>query len=214
MHDPSIFELKEQLRQEGFARRDALDPDVRAEASRAIAARVLELPELAEREPVGAYWPMRSEVDPRPVMEALVQRGRTVALSQIRHPQLSWREWRPGDVLVHAGFKVLEPGPDAPEVFPHALLVPLCAFDRRGGRLGYGKGHFDRAIAALAARHDLVAVGLAFSAQEIEHVPMADHDRPLDIIVTEREVVRAARTALAPSAAASRGGEALQPGRE
>lgn len=190
MHDLSVADTKLRLREEGFARRDALDREFRAEASRAIAERALALPDLAETEPVGGYWPMRSEVDPRPILEALAARGRIVALSQILHPELSWREWRPGDMLVHGGFKVMEPGPDAAEVYPHALLVPLCAFDRSGGRLGYGKGHFDRAIAGLSARHALLTIGLAFSAQEIDAVPMDEHDRPLDLIVTEREVVR------------------------
>ncbi|WP_375461777.1 5-formyltetrahydrofolate cyclo-ligase [uncultured Enterovirga sp.] len=195
MTDPDTDALKRRLREEGFARRDALEKPFRTEASQAIAAQALALPELAESEPVGGYWPMRSEVDPRPIMQALVERGRIVALSQIIHPALSWREWRPDDMLVHGGFGVREPGPDAAEVFPHALLVPLCAFDRDGGRLGYGKGHFDRAIATLSARHPLVTIGLAFSVQEIERVPQDPHDCPLDVIVTEREVIRPGRGA-------------------
>ena len=163
---------------------------LRVEASRAIAERVLALPELAAVQPVGGYWPMRSEVDPRPALEAMVAQGRIVALSQIRHPHLSWREWRPGDALIHGGFGVSEPGPDAAEVFPHALLVPLAAFDRTGGRLGYGKGHFDRSIARLRAMHRLVAVGLAFSVQEVEALPIEPHDEPLDAIVTELDTIR------------------------
>ena len=190
MADPSPADLKSRLRRDGFARRDGLDRAARVEASSDIADRVLALPELAEAEPVGSYWPMRSEVDPRPIMTALAERGRIVALSQIRHPALSWRQWRPGDMLIHGGFGVREPGPDAAEVFPHVLLVPLCAFDRTGGRLGYGKGHFDRSIAELARRHGLVTIGLAFSVQEIERVPCEPHDMPLDLIATELEVVR------------------------
>jgi 5-formyltetrahydrofolate cyclo-ligase len=148
------------------------------------------LPDLEGLTLVGAYWPMRSEVDPRPLMEALLARGQEIALSQIRHPHLSWRLWRPGDVLVKGGFGVREPGPDAPECFPKALLVPLAAFDRQGGRLGYGKGHFDRAIAALSNMHPVLTIGLAFAAQEIERVPAEDHDRRLDVVVTEAEAIR------------------------
>jgi 5-formyltetrahydrofolate cyclo-ligase len=179
--DLAPADLKSRLRDEAFARRDALDRDWRREASSAIARHVLALPEVAGLQPVGGYWPMRSEVDPRPILEALVAEGRTAALSQIIHPHLSWREWRPGDVLVHGGFGVKEPGPDAPEVFPRALLVPLAAFDRGGGRLGYGKGHFDRAIAELSNLHDVLAIGLAFSAQQVEAVPQEPHDRRLDV---------------------------------
>jgi 5-formyltetrahydrofolate cyclo-ligase len=149
MDDISPALVKDALRREAFARRDALDREVRRAAARAIRDRALALSELRDRQIVGAYWPIRSEVDPRPLMRALIRRGQDVALSQILHPHLSWRLWRPGDVLIKGGFGVREPGPDAPEVFPSALLVPLVAFDRRGARLGYGKGHFDRAIAAL-----------------------------------------------------------------
>jgi 5-formyltetrahydrofolate cyclo-ligase len=124
-------------------------------------------------------------------MEALLARGQDVALSQIRHPHLSWREWRPGDVLVKGGFGVREPGPDAPECFPRALLVPLAAFDRTCQRVGYGKGHFDRSIAELSRHHPVLTIGLAYSVQEIERVPTEAHDQCLDFVVTETETIRA-----------------------
>ena len=190
MADPSPAAIKDRIRQEAFRRRDALDRDFRRDAARAIAKRALELPELAHIQPVGGYWPIRSEVDPRPLMEALIERGQDVSLSQILHPHLSWRLWQPGDVLIKGGFGVREPGPDAPEVFPKALIVPLVAFDRRGGRIGYGKGHFDRAIAGLETQHPVLTVGLAYAVQEIDEVPIEPHDRLLDIIVTEAELIR------------------------
>jgi 5-formyltetrahydrofolate cyclo-ligase len=190
MADPPPAAIKDRIRQEAFLHRDALDRDFRREAARTIANRALELPELREVQPVGGYWPIRSEVDPRPLMRRLIQRGQDVALSQILHPRLSWRLWRPGDPLIKGGFGVREPGPDAPECFPVALLVPLAAFDRRGGRVGYGKGHFDRAIAALSEMHPVLTVGLAYAAQEIEHAPAEEHDRALDLVVTEAEVIR------------------------
>ncbi len=187
---PPPPELKERLRSEGFARRDELDKDFRHDAAQRIMAQALDLPDLQGVTPVGGYWPIRTEVDPRPLMEALLERRQDVALSQILHPHLSWRLWQPGDVLVKGGFGVREPGPDAPEVFPKALLVPLVAFDRRGGRIGYGKGHFDRAIAALEKQHPTLTIGLAYAVQEIDEVPVEPHDRPLDIIITEAELIR------------------------
>ena len=192
MQSPPPSELKERVRSEVFARRDGLDKHVRHEAARGIADRALALPELKDVTPVGGYWPIRSEVDPRPLMEALLARGQDVALSQILHPHLSWRLWQPGDVLVKGGFGVREPGPDAPEVFPKALLVPLVAFDRRGGRIGYGKGHFDRAIAALEGQHPVLTIGLAYAVQEIDEVPVEPHDRLLDVVITEAELIRTA----------------------
>ncbi len=183
-------ELKDSLRREAFARRDALDKGWRRQAAREIARRALALPELHGIQPVGGYWPIRSEVDPRPLLRALLKRGQSVALSQIIHPKLSWRLWRPGDVLIKGGFGVREPGPDAPECFPKALLVPLACFDRSGGRVGYGKGHFDRAISALSELHPVLTIALAYSVQQIERVPVEEHDGPLDVIVTEAEVLR------------------------
>jgi 5-formyltetrahydrofolate cyclo-ligase len=190
MQSPPPPVLKERLRGEVFARRDALDGAFREDAAHRIARRALDLSEFRDITPVGAYWPIRSEVDPRPLMRRLLKRGQDVALSQILHPRLSWRLWRPGDPLIKGGFGVREPGPDAPECFPAALLVPLAAFDRQGHRVGYGKGHFDRAIAALSEMHRVLTVGLAYAAQEIEAVPAEDHDRVLDLVVTEAEVIR------------------------
>ncbi len=190
MHSLPLPVLKEQLRTEALARRDGLDKAFREEAARTITERALGFPELRGVTPVGAYWPIRSEVDPRPLLEALLERGQDVALSQILHPHLSWRLWQPGDVLVKGGFGVREPGPDAPEVFPKCLIMPLAAFDRRGGRIGYGKGHFDRAIAALEAQHPVLTIGLAYAVQEIEQVPVEEHDRLLDLVITETELIR------------------------
>ncbi|MCB8822354.1 5-formyltetrahydrofolate cyclo-ligase [Microvirga rosea] len=192
MTSSSLPERKERLRREAFTIRDGLDQAFRTKAADRIAERALSLDDLTDINPVGSYWPIRSEVDPRPLMEALTARGQDVALSQILHPHLSFRLWRPGDVLVKGGFGVREPGPDAPEVFPTALLVPLLAFDRRGGRIGYGKGHFDRAIAALEKTHPVLTIGLAYAVQEIEEVPVEPHDRFLDLVITETELVRTA----------------------
>jgi 5-formyltetrahydrofolate cyclo-ligase len=190
MSDQDPAALKDRIRREAFARRDALDKEFRRAACRTIAERALALPELEGIQPVGGYWPIRSEVDPRPLMRRLLKRGQDVALSQILHPRLSWRLWRPGDILIKGGFGVREPGPDAPECFPVALLVPLAAFDRRGHRLGYGKGHFDRAIAALSQKHPVLTVGLAYAAQEVDDVPAEAHDRGLDFVVTEAETIQ------------------------
>lgn len=185
-----LADLKEKLRQQALSRRDGLDEAFRTDAAQSVTARALDLPELKETGTIGAYWPIRSEVDPRPIMEALAARGQEVALSQIIHPHLSFRLWQPGDPLIKGGFGVHEPGPNAPEIYPAALLIPLAAFDRRGGRIGYGKGHFDRAIAELEKKHPVLTIGLAYAVQEIDAVPLEPHDRLLDIVITENELIR------------------------
>jgi 5-formyltetrahydrofolate cyclo-ligase len=182
--------IKEALRTEGLALRDALTPDFRKAASQAIAERVLELPELATPGIVSAYWPIRSEVDPRPLLDALDVRGVALALPRVSHPFLSFHAWRPGEPLQLMGFGVSEPMDDAPAVLPDVLLMPLARFDRALNRIGYGKGHFDRAIAGLTERKPILTIGLAFSVQETEMIPVEDHDRRLDLVATENEIIR------------------------
>ena len=94
---------------------------------------------------------------------------------------------------MQAGFGLSEPGADAPLVEPDALVVPLAAFDRHGGRVGYGRGYYDGAIARLSRDRPVLTVGVAFACQGVEAVPMEPHDRPLDHIVTEDGPVRLAR---------------------
>jgi 5-formyltetrahydrofolate cyclo-ligase len=188
--DPDVAPHKAALRAAALQRRDALHPEWRADASEKIAERVLALPELAGLSPVAGFWPIRSEVDPRALMEALHGRGVTLALPVVADPHLLFRLWKPGDALVQRPFGLSEPPGVAPEVLPRALLVPLACFDRSGGRIGYGKGLYDRTLAALKARSPVLAVGLAFSVQAVAQAPVTERDEPLDMVVTEAEVIR------------------------
>ena len=99
------------------------------------------------------------------------------------------RAWAFGEPLASGVWGIREPGPDAPEVDPDILLVPLLAFDRRGHRIGYGAGYYDMTIAALRAKKPIVAVGIAFAAQEIAQCPTTPRDARLDLVLTEREVI-------------------------
>jgi 5-formyltetrahydrofolate cyclo-ligase len=136
---------------------------------------------------VSAYWPMASELDPRPVMAALHGAGHPIALPVVVGPQrpLVFRAWSPGDGLEPAGFGTQVPGADQPERTPEVILAPLLAFDREGYRLGYGGGFYDRTLAVLRARGRVLAVGLAYAGQEIAAVPRGANDIRLDWIVTE-----------------------------
>jgi 5-formyltetrahydrofolate cyclo-ligase len=192
MASPDPTAEKARLRDEALAHRDGLDAEFRAHASRAAATLLLGLPEMTGAALVSGFWPIRSEIDPRPVLQALHARGRGVALPVVAHPHLLFRLWQPGEALERRGFGLSEPPDDAPIVEPDLLLVPLAAFDRSGHRIGYGKGHYDRTLARLAARKAIVAVGVAFAVQECETIPAQAHDVPLDILVTEREIIRPA----------------------
>ncbi|MHB2210019.1 5-formyltetrahydrofolate cyclo-ligase [Methylobacterium sp. CM6257] len=185
---------KTDLRRAALAARDALDPDARQAASAAIGRALLALPELAEARLVGAFWPIRSEVDPRPAAEGLLARGQAVALPQVTPDGLVFREWRAGDALVAGRFGLSEPDPSLPPVEPDALIVPLAAFDRTGQRIGYGRGYYDGAIARLSRTGPVLTVGIGFAAQEVESVPAEPHDRPLQFVITEAGPIRFDRT--------------------
>jgi 5-formyltetrahydrofolate cyclo-ligase len=188
MADPTLLDIKARLRGEALSRRDALDPAWRAAASNTIADRVLALPGI-DGGPVSGFWSIRSEVDCRGLMAALHARGAELCLPVLSPPRMIFRRWAPGEPLESRGFGLSEPPSTAPAIAPRICLVPLAAFDRRGGRLGYGKGYYDGALAALAAQGGVTAIGLAFSVQEVEAVPREPHDHPLDLVITEREVV-------------------------
>jgi 5-formyltetrahydrofolate cyclo-ligase len=136
---------------------------------------------------VSGYWPMRDEIDPRPSLSALWSRGCRIALPVIPEDRqaLTFRAWEPGEALMPGPFGTSGPGAEAELVYPDLLLVPLLAFDRRGHRLGYGGGYYDRTLAALRARQLVRAIGVAFAGQEVDAVPTGPHDAPLDGIVTE-----------------------------
>jgi 5-formyltetrahydrofolate cyclo-ligase len=130
---------------------------------------------------------MRSEADPRPILEGLHARRVPLCLPAIVDRRMIFRRWAPYEPIVPGGFGTLVPQPDQPLVVPTILLVPLAAFDRRGYRIGYGKGHYDATLAELAP---VVSIGIAYAAQEIEAVPAESHDRRLDWVVTEAETIR------------------------
>ncbi len=175
--------------------RDALtDPTLRADAARAVRDRVaaLGIPAIIQGGCVGGYWPLGSELDVRPAMLHLHQAGCALALpvSGPRGTALTFRDWDPDAPMAAGRYGIQEPGADRPMLRPCALLVPLLAFDRRGGRLGYGAGYYDRTLAALRAGGPVLALGVAFAAQERDAVPCDAHDEAMDWIVTERETLR------------------------
>lgn len=179
-------ELKRRLRAMVLARRDALDPHWRAAASQ----RFTDAASMIAPEPgtmVSGFWPMRSEVDVRPLMEALRDRGARICLPAIlSKTEMVFREMIPGAPLVDMGFQTFGPGEDAPVVDPLVMLVPLVAFDRRGYRIGYGGGYYDRAIEKLVNKGiSPRLIGIAFDCQQVELVPDEPHDVTLPEIVTE-----------------------------
>jgi len=136
---------------------------------------------------IAGYWPMRDEMDPRPLMVALASRGHALALpvTPPRGQPLAFRAWAPDAALSPGPMGTSEPV--AGEALrPDILLVPLLAFDRAGRRLGYGGGYYDRTLAALPGAK---AIGIAYAGQELPEVPAGQQDMRLPLIATEAGVI-------------------------
>ena len=181
---------KEALRTAALALRDALSPAERQAAAEVIAARPFPVaikPGLI----VSGFMPMKSEINPLPLLRKLADAGASLALPAIAgrgHP-LIMRAWAFGDPFKAGQWGIREPLAEAPEVHPDILFVPLACFDRAGQRIGYGAGYYDMTIHALRARKPVTAIGIGFAAQEIPSVPATTRDERLDLVLTEREVI-------------------------
>ncbi|HSG57711.1 MAG TPA: 5-formyltetrahydrofolate cyclo-ligase [Paracoccaceae bacterium] len=138
---------------------------------------------------VAGYMPMRTEIDPLPAMAEAAAHG-TVCVPVIlgKGQPLVFARWEPGCALVDGPFGAQVPAVQD-VVEPEILIVPLVAFSRAGGRLGYGGGFYDRTLEGLRAKRPTLAIGFAYSAQEDADLPLEATDQPLDMIVTDREVI-------------------------
>ena len=184
-------EAKASLRQAALARRDAMPEDARIEASLTVADRCAELLPITPGMVVSGFLPIRSEIDIRPLMMLLADRGARLCVPAIVDGRLQFRHLVRGAPLEPQGFGTYAPGAEAAVLDPELMLVPLAVFDRQGGRIGYGRGYYDSAIAALTQKGTPpILAGVAFAVQEAETVPMEPHDIRLPMIVTERETIR------------------------
>jgi 5-formyltetrahydrofolate cyclo-ligase len=181
-----LADITAEARERAFARRQR----AWERGHPAPAARLMEVLAPHRGRPLSGYLPMRGEIDPLPAMAEAARHGPVgVPVTPRRGQPLSFRQWTPESVMVDGGF-----GTRIPEagnwIVPEVLVVPLVAFDREGGRLGYGGGFYDRTLAMLRAAGPVTAIGFAWGAQEDDELPLEDTDAHLDLIVTESEVIR------------------------
>ncbi|VAV89749.1 5-formyltetrahydrofolate cyclo-ligase, partial [hydrothermal vent metagenome] len=135
---------------------------------------------------LSGYMPIRTEIDPVPAMAEAAAYGPVgVPVIQATGQPLRFSRWEPGCALKQGPFGAMIPEADD-FIEPEILIVPLVAFDRSGGRLGYGGGFYDRTLELLRSRRATLAIGFAYAAQEADDLPLEPTDQPLDMVVTER----------------------------
>jgi 5-formyltetrahydrofolate cyclo-ligase len=183
------------LREKAHEMRAKIGSIARTEAAAMAAQHFFKTVEIAEEQAIAAYWPIRDELDCRPVLTKLMDDGHRVCLPVVMGDDepLLFRMWELGAPLYPAGFGTLVPPEEADLAEPDIIIVPLLGFDATGTRLGYGRAYYDRTVLGFAKRPLLV--GYAFAAQELAEIPRAAHDVPLDMIVTELGARRFIQTA-------------------
>lgn len=182
--DAALSELKAAARKAAFAARKLAFAAGQGQAAELLADVLAGYRGMA----LSGYMPMRTEIDPLPAM-AVHQGAVGVPVIMGAAQPLRFREWSPGCALVEGEFGAPIPA-DGVWIDPQVVIVPLLAFDAAGYRLGYGGGFYDRTLEGLRARHDTIAIGFAFAAQEVDAVPIEATDQPLDMLVTETGVRR------------------------
>lgn len=191
MNAAELKRAKREVRRRVLAARDAIPPAVRDRIGEAVAARVVGLPELAEPRTVLAFWSFGSEMPTGALLGALAEAGHRVLLPRIVAAELELRTWSPGEPLASTSFGAMEPtegtteDPSAVDV----VVTPGVAFDRAGGRIGYGGGFYDRLFRR--TRPDVLRVAVASDVQVVrERLPGGAFDVPIQVIVTASEVIR------------------------
>ncbi|MGL6182758.1 MAG: 5-formyltetrahydrofolate cyclo-ligase, partial [Aestuariivirga sp.] len=184
----SIAEIKKSARGAAAKRRAEAHAALKDEAGLALAARGLPDGLADRRGIVSGFIPYKSEITTLPLMAALLRLGWRTALPVVIAPDtpLVFRAWSPGDRLEPGVWDIPVPLAAAPEVLPDLLLVPGLSFDRKGFRLGYGGGFYDRTLAKLRAVKPVTAIGVAYHAQIVDEVVRDAFDAPLDYLMTER----------------------------
>ncbi len=189
----SISEQKSALRREAGRIRKTYHAASGPPAALAARDRLLALSEMTQADAVSVFWPVGSEIDTRPLLHALAGRQTVVGLPVVagRNAPLVFRQWMPDTGMIDGAHDIPTPPPDAPVIVPDVLVVPLLAFDRKGYRLGYGGGYYDRTLsAARSSGRAVLGIGYAYAVQEVDAVAREAFDQPLDLIVTDKETIR------------------------
>ena len=180
-------EQKKEFRNQSLKLRDAITVEERIEKSLAATDHGKANIQCNPGMVISGFYPIRSEIDPRPLMDFFRMQGCRLCLPVVMDREtIVFRELVRTAELVDTGFGTRGPGPEAQVLDPELLVMPMSAFDLHGGRIGYGAGHYDRAIARLIAKGiKPELVGMAFDCQKTDRVPVETHDQPLAAVLSE-----------------------------
>jgi 5-formyltetrahydrofolate cyclo-ligase len=176
---------KADLRRRALELRDSLPRTASGPLAQHLAQFLADYLAAASAPIIGGYWPIGSELDPRPALRRLRGQGARLALPETTPAKtpLRFRLWSEGETLLEGRYGTSHPSGAA--VTPDLLLVPLLAFDHRGHRLGYGGGYYDRTLAAWPHAY---AIGCAYAAQQVDEIPAGPYDAKMHAIATEHGV--------------------------
>jgi 5-formyltetrahydrofolate cyclo-ligase len=184
----NLIDDKRTLRSAMLAWRTGLEEAERRAASDGLLATLRRERPIETPAVVSGFWPIKEEIDIRPLMIELFNQGCQLALPVVqgKGQPLIFRAWRPGDPLEAGVFGTLQPSAKREVLQPDALIVPLLACDEEGWRLGYGGGFYDRTLAGLRAKNNVTAIGVGFDAQLVPEVPHGPADQRLDWLLTDK----------------------------
>jgi 5-formyltetrahydrofolate cyclo-ligase len=188
----TLIQIKKQARIAATATRKNAHASLREIAPLLLASHAFPVQPKIGQHSVSAFFPYQSEIDTRPLLGKLAGEGWTTCLPIVMGEGLAleFGRWLPGEPTIAGTWGIPRPPETAPLLEPDVLIIPLLAFDRKGFRLGYGGGFYDRTLEKLRAKKTILAIGVGYSAQEVDHVPAGSHDQPLDYVMTESEVIR------------------------
>ncbi len=182
---------KTDLRQIARTKLASLTPEENALFDTQITGSFFKAQSFMPQSSIACYMPLKGEVSCRSILQTLTNQSHTVCLPVVigRKDALAFRQYRTGDLLERGMMGPLEPSRTAREVIPDVILIPMLGFSRQKYRLGYGSGFYDRTLEAFRRIKPVKTIGLAYSIQELDAMPLEAHDIPLDMIITEKEII-------------------------
>ena len=187
-----IQELKKRLREKAISNRGEISNEVAAEAADAIAARFFRTWAPGHSKVIAAFWPIKSEINIRLLIEKLHRAGCDIVLPEVvaSSKLLLFRKWTPEAKMTKGSYKTSVLTANAAVMEPDWILVPLLAFDSERFRLGYGGGYYDATLSHLAKKKEIFTIGVAYDVQEFDSVPKESSDFQLDAVLTEKRVIK------------------------